>query len=453
VKTIDVSVIGNRLHQLNRQLKLRLSNPVELILGTPEATGEIEDDDPAPAVAVSDAAVIEGNGGAAGALFTVTLAEASGKTEMVSYATADGTATAGSDYTAVTGTLTFAPGEITKTVTVPVIGDTLTESAETFTLTLTRGSDAPLAKAQGIATITDDDLLLEAWTTTTAAEFSAGSLIPGAVVTNTEGGELTLAAPTQFDLLGTALPAGWTGSSVKGGSFSVANGWLTADGATISSPLYGTNTIAEFSVTFAQGTTALVGVANQFAGFSNGQFITKTDGKLYARTTTMNGTFETPVPMPLYGVAQRFAIRWTGTSTDYFLNGVQIASHTGSAMMAQMNLRFGDSTAGGAKLLVDWVSIGATTGTYVSRAYDAGQAVSWTGAFVTTQLPLPLSASVTSTLRTSNDGVTWTAWTTPAAVALAGPSRYVQYRLDLTMTSPSNGAPIVKDVAINYERR
>jgi chitinase len=99
----------------------------------------------------------------------VTLAEASGKTEMVSYATADGTATAGSDYTAVTGTLTFAPGEITKTVTVPVIGDTLTESAETFTLTLTRGSDAPLAKAQGIATITDDDLLLEAWTTTTAA--------------------------------------------------------------------------------------------------------------------------------------------------------------------------------------------------------------------------------------------------------------------------------------------
>jgi hypothetical protein len=206
-------------------------------------------------------------------------------------------------------------------------------------------------------------------------------------------------------------------------------------------------------VTFAQGTTALVGVANQFAGFSNGQFITKTDGKLYARTTTMNGTFETPVPMPLYGVAQRFAIRWTGTSTDYFLNGVQIASHTGSAMMAQMNLRFGDSTAGGAKLLVDWVSIGATTGTYVSRAYDAGQAVSWTGAFVTTQLPLPLSASVTSTLRTSNDGVTWTAWTTPAAVALAGPSRYVQYRLDLTMTSPSNGAPIVKDVAINYERR
>jgi hypothetical protein len=38
-------------------------------------------------------------------------------------------------------------------------------------------------------------------------------------------------------------------------------------------------------------------------------------------------------------------------------------------------------------------------------------------------------------------------------VALAGPSRYVQYRLDLTMTSPSNGAPIVKDVAINYERR
>ncbi|HBL61393.1 MAG TPA: calcium-binding protein, partial [Cyanobacteria bacterium UBA8803] len=75
----------------------------------------------------------------------------------VNFATANGTATAGSDYTAVSGTLTFAAGETSKTITVPIVGDTTNESNETFTLNLTNPTNATIADAQGGGTITNDD--------------------------------------------------------------------------------------------------------------------------------------------------------------------------------------------------------------------------------------------------------------------------------------------------------
>ena len=64
--------------------------------------------------------------------FLVTLSAASTQSVSVQYATADGTATAGSDYTSASGTLTFAPGELTKTISVAVTGDTTLESDETL---------------------------------------------------------------------------------------------------------------------------------------------------------------------------------------------------------------------------------------------------------------------------------------------------------------------------------
>ena len=94
----------------------------------------------------------EGNSGTVNATFTVTLSEASSQTVTVAYATANGTATAGSDYTATAGTLTFAPGTLTQPVLVPVAGDTLYEPDETFTVTLaspTGASDARGPRAHG----------------------------------------------------------------------------------------------------------------------------------------------------------------------------------------------------------------------------------------------------------------------------------------------------------------
>jgi hypothetical protein len=82
-----------------------------------------------------------------------------GKVVTVGYATADGTATAPADYTATSGTLTFAPGETAKTVTVAVVGDTLVEGDETFSLVLSGPVNATLGagQEQATATIADDD--------------------------------------------------------------------------------------------------------------------------------------------------------------------------------------------------------------------------------------------------------------------------------------------------------
>ncbi|OYY49059.1 MAG: hypothetical protein B7Y48_07685 [Methylophilales bacterium 28-44-11] len=75
----------------------------------------------------------------------------------VNYATSNGTATVGSDYTSTTGSLTFAPGVITQTITVPIINDTTAESSETFNVVLSAPSNATIATGTGVGTIIDND--------------------------------------------------------------------------------------------------------------------------------------------------------------------------------------------------------------------------------------------------------------------------------------------------------
>jgi len=108
-------------------------------------------------VAINDVSVVEGNSGTTNAVFTVTLSSASTKTVTVSYSTANNTATAGSDYVASVGTLTFNPGETSKTISVLVNGDTMVEGNEMFFVDLTSATNATIADGQGVGTIIDDD--------------------------------------------------------------------------------------------------------------------------------------------------------------------------------------------------------------------------------------------------------------------------------------------------------
>ncbi len=87
------------------------------------------------------------------AVFTVKLSQAYNQTVTVDYATADGTAKAGSDYVAASGKLTFAAGETTKTVAVKVLSDDVTEGAENFSLKLSNPTQATIADGTGVATI------------------------------------------------------------------------------------------------------------------------------------------------------------------------------------------------------------------------------------------------------------------------------------------------------------
>ena len=104
-----------------------------------------------PAISVGDATAQEAEG--ATLEFSVTLSHASSRTVTVDYATSDGTAQAGSDYTAASATLTFNAGETSQTVQVTVLTDQEDESQETLTLTLSNPSQATLDDATGTGTI------------------------------------------------------------------------------------------------------------------------------------------------------------------------------------------------------------------------------------------------------------------------------------------------------------
>jgi len=112
---------------------------------------------PTPSVSIDDVSVTEGNSGSTNAFFTVSLSQTTASVVTVDFATADGTATAGADYSAMNGVVTFAAGEISKQVAVPVLGDTVDELDETFSVVLSNPSGATLADAVGVATIVNDD--------------------------------------------------------------------------------------------------------------------------------------------------------------------------------------------------------------------------------------------------------------------------------------------------------
>ena len=113
------------------------------------------------ALIVADAEVEEAEGATLD--FVVTLSRARTSETTVGYATADGTATAGSDYTAASGTLTFAPGETGKTVSVTVLDDAHDEGTETLTFTLSNPSGAVVADGEATGTITNTDAMPKAW--------------------------------------------------------------------------------------------------------------------------------------------------------------------------------------------------------------------------------------------------------------------------------------------------
>lgn len=122
------------------------------------ATVLIADNDLPPSISINDVSVTEGNTGTTNATFTVSLSNASSTNVTVNYATANDTAIAGSDYTALASTLlTFTPGQTSKTVTVVVTGDTTVEANESFFVNLTNGVGATIADNQGRGTITNDE--------------------------------------------------------------------------------------------------------------------------------------------------------------------------------------------------------------------------------------------------------------------------------------------------------
>ncbi|MHC5767311.1 MAG: Calx-beta domain-containing protein [Nostoc sp.] len=164
-KTITADILGDNTLELNEDITVILSNP-SLITGAPNSTitnssaiVNIINDDSQPTISISDVSVIEGNTGATtNANFTISLSNPSYQQITVNYNTIDGTADAAdSDYNSAFGTITFNPGEISKTLSIGVVGDNKFETDETFSVNLLGATNAAIADSLGIATIINDD--------------------------------------------------------------------------------------------------------------------------------------------------------------------------------------------------------------------------------------------------------------------------------------------------------
>src|SRR5262249_51535079 len=135
------------------------SNPGNATIADSQGVGigTIVDDDPTPTLSISDASVTEGDSGSVIASFTVTLSGNTNQVVTVAFATANGNASAGADYTARGGTLTFQPGQTSQTISVPVLGDTLDAAHEPSLVRLSNSVNATIVDTQGVGTILDDD--------------------------------------------------------------------------------------------------------------------------------------------------------------------------------------------------------------------------------------------------------------------------------------------------------
>ena len=153
VRLVTVTLIDDLTDEPDETFSLVLSNVTNAdISGSPFGTGTIIDNDGEVSVSVAGGSASEGQG----LVFNVSLSAASGKTVTVAYVTTGvGSATAGLDYTPVSGTLTFQPGTTVQSVTVATLGDILLEANETFQLAISNPSNALLGTPQATGTIVD----------------------------------------------------------------------------------------------------------------------------------------------------------------------------------------------------------------------------------------------------------------------------------------------------------
>jgi len=156
---ITILVSGDTAYESDETFFVNLSGPVNATIATGQATGTILNDDPAPiTISIANRGLDEGESGTTSFEFTVSLSEQNTSTVTVDFATADGSAVAGSDYVSQNDTLTFDPGVTSQTITVLVNGDTAFEPNETFLVNLSNATAGiVIADNQAVGTIVNDD--------------------------------------------------------------------------------------------------------------------------------------------------------------------------------------------------------------------------------------------------------------------------------------------------------
>jgi hypothetical protein len=204
-KNVAIPILNDNLFETGDEtFQLTLSNPIGgAVLTAPSAaTINITDNDLMPNVrVVQTASIVEGNSGTQNIAVDVTLSTPSIQTVTVNFATSDGTATAGSDYVASSGTLTIPAGSSSATINIPINGDTSVEPNETFTVTLSNATNvAFIANTVANVTIVNDDATVQFNNAAISVNESAGSVN----VTVTRLGDVGQSTTVQFATTDTA---------------------------------------------------------------------------------------------------------------------------------------------------------------------------------------------------------------------------------------------------------
>ena len=158
-KSILVPIIGDLSSEPAETFFVNLTRATNAVLADSQGKGTITDNDSLPRLSINNFSVAEGNTGTTNAVLTVSLSAAGALPVSVNWATANGTASAASDYLANAGTLTFAAGQTTSTISIVVNGDTINEADEIFFVNLSNGINATISDGQGVVTISNDDAL------------------------------------------------------------------------------------------------------------------------------------------------------------------------------------------------------------------------------------------------------------------------------------------------------
>jgi len=160
-KTISVGIVGDTTKETNEKFLVSLTSPINATWNNRIGVGTILNDDgvfSAPLISVTDGSITEGDSGTKNLDFTVSLSASSAKDVTLNYSTNDTSAKAGTDYQGIaTTSLTFNPGETTKTISVAVLGDSTIEGTERFFLNLNGAVGGNLENRIATATIFDND--------------------------------------------------------------------------------------------------------------------------------------------------------------------------------------------------------------------------------------------------------------------------------------------------------
>jgi chitinase len=423
-KVVDVTVDADTVVGSNKTFTLNLTSPANATIATASATGTLVNNNAVvPTIGVTGGSVTVG-GSPTTLPFTVTLSSSTTSTVTVDYATANGTAVAGTDYTAASGVLTFSPGQTSKTVDVTVDADTAVGSNKTFTLNLTSPSNATIATASATGTLVNDNTVVT----------------PPTI--NVTGGSVTVGSSAQALAFTVALSASSTST--------VTVDYATADGTAIAGTDY---TAASGVLTFSPGQTSktvdVTVAANTAVGPTKTFTLNLTSpSNATIATASATGTIvnNNTAPVPSIGVTGGTAT--VGSSATSLAFTVSLSTSSTTTVSVNYATANGSATAG-----TDYVAASGTltfspgqTSKTVSVTIDANTAPGSTKTF-TLNLSSPSNATIATASATGTIDNNNTAPTPSISVANAsvtqGSASSTTLPFIITLSAPSTSTVTV----------